>query len=114
MRIIEKVGAEEKGIAKVTAGSIRRSRDCDTLGGWGRTGELGDDPAVGEMVVEYDRVATAISLADTAEAGPDRGDPNWSQDRCTRRLVKDLIAFVHDLNVLSCPDNAVGIGRMAV
>src|SRR5437870_13353740 len=66
------------------------------------------------MAVEDARVDTAISLADTPEAAPDRGHPNWSQDRCTRRLVKDLIAFVHDLNVLSCPDNAVGIGRMAV
>ena len=82
--------------------------------GMRRAGELGDDPAVGEMIVKDDWVASAIGLADAAEASPERSDPNWSQDRCAGCLVKDLIAFVHHLNVLSCPDDAVRIGRMAI
>ena len=79
-----------------------------------RAGELADQPAVGDMVVEDDGIARAITLADTAEAGPDRGDGRWPKNRCTRRLVKDLIAFVHHLNVLSQPHGTVGIGRRAV
>jgi hypothetical protein len=102
MRIIKKVGAEVKGIAIVSAGGIRGGGDGDALVGWGpRTGELADKPAVGDMVVEHDGVAIAISLADTAEAGPDRGDGSRPKDRRTGCLVKDLIAFVHNLNVLS-------------
>jgi hypothetical protein len=66
------------------------------------------------MVVKHDGVATAAGLAGASEATPDRGDRNRSQDRCTRCLVKDLIAFVHYLNVLSQPYGAVGIGRRAV
>ena len=66
------------------------------------------------MVIEDDRVAMAITLADTAEACPDRGDSSWPQDRSTGRFVKDLIAFVHYLNVLGQPHGTVGIGRGAV
>ena len=62
MRIIEKVGAEVKGIAIVSAGGIGGSRDSDALVGRWTSGELADEPAVGDMVVEYDRVAMAIAL----------------------------------------------------
>ena len=113
MRIIAKyTGAHGKVIAIVSAGGIRGRRDGDALVGWGRTGELADEPAVGDMVVEHDRVAAATG-ADAAEAGPDRVDGNWPKDRCTGCLVKDLIAFVHNLNVLSESHGAVGIGRRA-
>ena len=59
MRIIEKVGAEMKAITIVGAGRIRGSRDGDAFVGWKsfRTRELADEPAVGDMVVEDDRVA---------------------------------------------------------
>jgi hypothetical protein len=101
MRIIEEIGAEVEGIAIVGAGSIRGSGDGDALvGGDRRACELADEPAVGNTVIESDRVATAIVLADTAKAGPDRADGSWPKDRRTRCLVKDLIAFVHNLNVL--------------
>src|SRR5436190_10002156 len=66
------------------------------------------------MVVEDYRVATATSLAGAAEAGPKRGDPKRSQNRGAGCFIKNLISFVHHLNVLSCPYNAVRIGRMAV
>ena len=79
MRIIEKVGAEVKAIAIVSAGRIRRSRDSDALVGRAAPGELADEPAVGNMVVEDNRVAVATGLANTAEAGPDRADGSWSQ-----------------------------------
>src|SRR6266446_4976312 len=65
------------------------------------------------MVVENDGIALTTTLAEAAEAGPDRGDSKWPQDRRTGHLIKDLIAFVHTLNVLSRPDGAVGIGRRA-
>src|SRR5476651_1649932 len=65
------------------------------------------------MIVEDHGIAMATALADAAEARPNRGDGGWSKDRCTRCLIKDLIAFVHDLHVLSGPHGAVGIGRRA-
>jgi len=115
MRIIEKVGAQVKGITIVSAGGIRGSRDGDALVGRNRcAGELADEPAVGDMVVEDDGVAVAIALADAAEAGPDRGDGSWPQDRCTGCFVKDLITFVHHLDVLREPHGAVGVGRCAI
>ena len=89
-----------KAIAIVSAGGIAGGRDSYAFIGNATAGELADEPAVGDMVVEHDGVATAAG-ANAAEAGPDRVDGRWPHDRCTRRLVKDLIAFVHNLNVLS-------------
>ena len=37
-------------------------------------GKLADQPAVGHLIVEHDRVAVAVALADAAEAGPERDD----------------------------------------
>ena len=39
----------------------------------GRTSarELADEPAVGHLVIEHDRVAETVSFADTAKASPD-------------------------------------------
>ena len=101
MRVIEKVAAEMKGITIVGPGSIRAGRDGDALVRWnGRPGELANQPAIGDVIVKDDGIAVAIALADATKAGPDRGDGRWPQNRCTRRLIKDLIAFVHHLNVL--------------
>ena len=72
MRIIESVGAEVKGIAIVTAGGIAGRGDSDAFIGNVSAGELADEPAVGKVVVENDRVALASRLADAAKAGPDR------------------------------------------
>src|SRR5438105_6310342 len=100
MRVIEKVGAEMKGIAIVSAGGIRGSRDGNALFGRdSRTGELADEPAIGDMVVEDDGITLATTRAETAEPGPDRSDRKWSQNRCAGHLIKYLIAFVHNLNV---------------
>src|SRR5471030_1631184 len=103
MRIVEKIGAEVKAIAIVGAGGIRGSRDGYALVGWDspRAGELADEPALGEMVIEHDRIAEGTGRADTAKGCPDRGDASWPVDRCPRCLVKDLIADVVIFNVLS-------------
>src|SRR5438046_2725011 len=115
MRVIEEVGAEMKAIAIVGASGVRGRRDGNALVGRDRgAGELADQPAISYFVVEHNRIAVAITLADTAEARPDRADGCWPEDRGPRGLIKDLITFVHDLNVLSCPDGAVGIGRRAI
>jgi hypothetical protein len=79
MRIIEEVGAEVKGIAIVSAGGIAGGRDSYAFIGRRSSGELADEPAVGDMVVQDDGVATA-SGADAAETGPDRVDGSWPKD----------------------------------
>src|SRR5206468_12100769 len=72
--IVKKVGAEMKAVAVVCAGSISGGGNGNALvGNWaaGRAGELGDDPAIGQVIVEHDRIATAAGLADTTKASPD-------------------------------------------
>src|SRR5439155_9710927 len=108
------VRAEVEAVAEPAAGRIARRRDGDALIGRHRdTGELGDDPAVGELVVEDDRVAVAVVLTDAAEAAPEGGDPGRAVDRASRRLVEDLEALVDDLDILSGPYLAVRVGRGA-
>jgi hypothetical protein len=82
--IVKKVGAEMKAVAIVSAGGIGGRRDGDAFVGDRRaargTGKLGDDPPVRDVIIEDDWVAKAAVLAGAAEAGPDRGDPQGSQD----------------------------------
>ena len=118
MGIVKKVGTHVKAVTIVSAGGIRGRRDGDALVGDRRAargaGKLGDDPPVRDVIIEDDRVAKAAVLAGAAEAGPDRGDSQGSQDRRPGCLIKDLVAFVHHLDVLSQSYGAVRIGRMAV
>ena len=72
--IVEKVGAEMKAVAVVCAGSISGGGNGDALvGNWaaGRAGELADDPAISQVIVEHNGIATAAGLADTTKASPD-------------------------------------------
>ena len=39
---------------------------------------------------------------------------SWSKHRIAGGLVKDLVAPIHDLDVLRCPDITIRIGRGAV
>ena len=113
--IVEEVCAEMKAIAVIRAGGIARDGDGDALVGRDPGAcELADDPAVGELVVDHDRVAVAIGLANAAKAGPDRGDARRPQHRGTRGLVEDLIAFVDDLDVLRRAHLAIGVRRRAI
>src|SRR5437660_9888977 len=72
--IVEKVGAEMKAVAVVCAGSISGGGNGDALvGHWaaGRAGELADDAAISQVIVEHNGNATAAGLADTSKASPD-------------------------------------------
>ena len=73
-----------------------------------------DHPAVGELVVEDDRVTRAARLADAAEPRPERRDPLRPEQRRAGRLVEDLEAGVDELDVLGRAHLAVRIGRPAV
>lgn len=114
MWIIEEVATEMKPIAIVSAGGIRGCRDSNTLIGWRRTGELAYEPPVGGLVVNDNRVATAIGFADPAKAGPNGANCSRPKDRRPGGLIKDLIAIVHHLHVLGQTYGAVGIGRRTV
>src|SRR6266404_2533833 len=56
----------------------------------------------------------AITLANAAKATPDRGDTHRSKYRSPCGLVKDLEAFVDDLDVLRSAHLTVRVGRRAV
>jgi hypothetical protein len=74
VRIIEKVGAEVKTVAVICAGGIGGGGNGDALVGnraAGRASELADNPAIGQVIVEHDWIATPAGLADTAKASPD-------------------------------------------
>jgi hypothetical protein len=73
-----------------------------------RACELGNDPAVGELVVQDDRVAFTVVQADAAEAGPQRLDADRPEDGGAGRLVEDLEPCVDDLDVLGRPDLVSG------
>src|SRR4029453_17832895 len=73
-----------------------------------------DQPAIGELVIQHDRITLTGSLANAAETAPDRLDIVRAENGRASRLVKDLVALVYDLEVLSCAHLAVGIGRSAV
>ncbi len=104
-----------KAVAVIAAGRVGRGGDGDALVRYERgAGELADEPAVGDLIVEHDRVAVAGELAKSAEAGPDRGDGHGPEHRGARRLVEDLEPFVDDLDVLRQAHLAVGVGRRAV
>ena len=69
-----------EAVAVVAAGRIAGGRDRDALVGRdARAGELADDPAVGDLVIEHHRVAGAAVLADAAKAAPQRADARRAQ-----------------------------------
>ena len=62
-----------KAVAIVGAGGVARGGDGDALVRRDRRArELADEPAVGELVIEHDRVALPVVCANAAKAGPDR------------------------------------------
>ncbi len=74
MRIIEKVGAEMKAVTVVCAGGIGRGGNGNALVSdrtAGCASELADDPAISQVIVEHDWIATSAGLADATKASPD-------------------------------------------
>ncbi|PZR75012.1 MAG: hypothetical protein DLM73_06450 [Chthoniobacterales bacterium] len=117
VRVVKKVGAEVKAVTVVSAGGVGRGRDGDALIGdrpARNAGELADQPAVGQVIVEHDWIAMSAGFTDAAKAGPDRRDALGPQDGSPRVLVENLIAFVDDLNILGGSHGAIGIGWGAV
>ncbi len=113
--IVEEVRAQVKAVPVIGACGIRRGGDGDALvrrvpG----AGELADEPAVGNLVVEHDRVTLTAGLARFAEPGPDRRDGHGPEHRGARRLVEDLVPLVDDLDILRQAHLAVRVGRRAV
>ena len=98
MRIIEEVRSKVKGVTIVATGGVAGGRDRDTfVGRYARAGKLADEPAVGELIVQHDRVTVAVALTNAAEATPDRRDSDGPVNRCSGRFVKDLKAFIDHL-----------------
>src|SRR5439155_45049 len=71
---------------------------------------LRDDPAVGDRIVEDDRIAVVVGLAAGAEAAPEGVDRDRSEERGAA-LVEDGEVDVDRLHVVVGTDVAVGIGR---
>ena len=78
-------------------------------------GKLADEPAIRDLVIEHDRITLAGGLANAAKASSRRttilAGPRIGS---AGRLIKDLVAFVHDLDVLGRTHFAVGIRRSTV
>ena len=112
MRVVEEVRAQVEGVPEERARRVARGRDRDALicrdAG---PGELADQPAIRELVVEDHRVAIAVGLAHAAEPTPDRRDADRAEHRCPGRLVPDLVAVVDDLDELRRAGLAIRIGR---
>src|SRR6185295_19704443 len=104
-----------KAVAVVTSGGIagRRYRNALVCRNT-RAGKLTDEPTIGELIVEHYRVAVASGFAWTTKAGPDCLNTNRAEHRGAGDFVKDLVAFVDDLNILGRTDFAIGIRRRAV
>src|SRR5215813_408 len=99
-----------KVITEVGACGITGGGDGHALvSGHARAGELADDPAISELIVEHDRVAAARRLTNSAEALPNRRDARRSQERRGRGFIKDLVAFVDNLYILRESHLTVGV-----
>ena len=73
-------------------------------------GELADQPAVREVVVEDNRIAVVAGLAVTAEPVPE-GWPGRGTEQHRAVLGEDLEGHVDPLQVVVAADIAVGVGR---
>ena len=118
LRVIKEVAGKMKTVTKRGAGGIAGLRNGDALvlrnTGAARSGELADDPSIGELVVDHHRITAAAKLTGAAKAGPDRTDRNGSEKRCASELIKNLEACVDHLDVLSLSHLAIRIRRCAV
>src|SRR5581483_7491185 len=68
--VIVKVCVWER-VAVVGASCVRGGGHSDALKvGSGRNRELAENPALGELVIEHDRIAIVVGLAASAKSGP--------------------------------------------
>ena len=117
MRIIEEIRPEVKPVTAISAGSIARGGNGHALVRDRRTpsrrGKLGNNPTIGQLVIENDGIAKAARLAGPAEAAPERRDAIRTEKGVTGGFVEDLEAFVDHLNVLRQANGAVCVRRSA-
>ena len=100
LRIVIEVGVLER-VAIKGSSSVGSCRDRDALQvRRGGDGELAEDPALRDFVVEDDRIAVIIGLASTAKAGPERIAGGWPSDFGASRLIEDGERSVDPLHVL--------------
>jgi len=78
---------------------VRRRADC----------ELRDDPAVGGLVIDHDRVPVVVAFALAAEAGPQRVRRYRAVDDILGDLVEDGEAGIDDLDILRIAYRADGV-----
>jgi hypothetical protein len=113
LRVVREIGVGER-VPVIGAGWVGSGRDRDTeqIGAGAGAGdrELGDQPAVRELVVEDAGIAVVVGLAEAAESGPDGVDrPGAVKQRSG--LGVDGEARVDGLDVVVGPDGTVRIGR---
>ena len=102
-----------KVVAVPGARSITGLRNGDTLvlrhSGASRRCELADNPTVGKLIVNHDRITVATILAGAAKSRPNRADRDGTKDRCAGHFVKNLKPFVDHLDVLRFADFTICI-----
>ncbi len=103
-----------EGVAVVGAGGVAAGGDgqADEVGEGRGDGELGDDPAVGQAVVEDGGVAVVVAVACPAEAGP-QGVGGQGTEADAAGLAEDGEVGVDDLEVVGGADRAVRVAGRA-
>ena len=89
LRVVVEVAVLER-IAIVGSSCVRGSRDRDALQvRRGGNGELAEDPALSQLVVDHDGVAVIVGLAAAAKSGPDSVSRSRSGNQSACGLVED-------------------------
>src|SRR4030095_12270079 len=86
-------------IPGVAPSGVARCRNRDALVSQSAS-KLTDQPTIGDLVIQHDRITLTGGLSAAAETGPDRLDTIRAENGSAGRLAKDLVALVHDLDVL--------------
>ena len=106
-----------EGVAVVAPRGVARRRDCDAVPERlarivePARRELGKDPAVGDLVVEDDRVARRVGAVRHREIAPERARVDRSEEPVPG-LVVDGEGEVHHLDVVVRPHLADRVGRV--
>ena len=114
----ENTGVDLHGVeVPATGHRVAGLGDCDTLvvraGVLIEPGEVRDDPAVDQRVVEHHRVAVVAGVARAAGRAGEKGVEGYRRDGSAGGLVVDADRRVDGLDVMVGADVAVGIGRPA-
>src|SRR5436309_353120 len=109
--IVIELIAERKRVTVVASRGVRCSGYSNTLQKRRlRDGELGKDPAIGNLVILDNRVAVVGRLAWSGKPRPDGIAGGRSRDNRATALGKDRKFLVHPLHVLGGTYHPVGIG----